>query len=132
MQRVTSANVGAVLNEQVEATANLMTDSYPVYNVPGREFATHQTVDHGAGEFARGDAHINTAEGFFSQLKRSLDGTFHHVSAQHLDRYLSEFDFRYTTRKLKDSERTTEAIKRTAGKRLRYYAGKSELAPHLT
>ena len=64
--------------------------------------------------------HSNTVEGFFSQLKRSIDGTYHHVSVQHLHRYLAEFDYRYSTRKDKDGERTMQAIRQTAGKRLTY------------
>ncbi len=56
-------------------------------------FASHEVVNHGAGEYVRGDAHTNTVEGYFSILKRGIIGTFHHVSAQHLKRYLAEFDF---------------------------------------
>lgn len=60
------------------------------------------------------------AEGYFSQLKRSLDGTHHHVSVEHLPRYLAEFDFRYTTRKLSDSARMQQMIDQTGGRRLSY------------
>lgn len=97
-----------------------MTDELNVYEKPGQEFASHETVNHGEKEFVRGKAHINTAEGYFSQLKRSIDGTHHHVSAFHLHRYLGEFDYRYNTRKITDSERTQKAIHMTAGKRLLY------------
>lgn len=62
----------------------------------------------------------NAAEGFFSQLKRSIDGTHHHVSSQHLDRYLAEFDYKYNARKMKDSERMGLAVRKAAGKRLMY------------
>jgi len=53
----------------------------------------------------RGDVSTNQAENFFSQLKRSIDGTHHHVSVEHLGRYLAEFDFRYSTRGVSDTER---------------------------
>jgi hypothetical protein len=53
-------------------------------------------------------------------LKRSIVGTHHHVSAHHLHRYLSEFDYRYNTRKIEDSDRTNKAIQMTTGKRLMY------------
>jgi ISXO2-like transposase domain len=52
-----------------------------VYTEAGKSFASNKTVDHGKGEYVRDKAHINTAEGYFSQLKRSIDGTHHHVSA---------------------------------------------------
>lgn len=120
MKKVTAENVGALLSEHVEQHAALMTDSFPVYRTPGRNFASHETVDHSRGEYVRGDAHSNTVEGFFSQLKRSIDGTYHHVSERHLDRYLAEFDYRYSNRKVKDGERTVRAIEQVAGKRLRY------------
>jgi len=122
LQAVTGDTLGEALREQVEPSATLMTDELKAYRTLGREFAAHELVNHSAGEYARGAAHINTAEGFFSQLKRSIDGTHHHVSAWHLHRYLSEFDFRYSTRKMKDGERTERAIRQTAGKRLQYRA----------
>jgi hypothetical protein len=126
MKTVTSKNMGKVLREHVAPTAALMTDTAGVYMQPGKGFASHQAVDHVKGEYVRynreGGSHIysNTVEGFFSQLKRSIDGTHHHVSEQHLGRYLGEFDFRYSTRGMSDSERTATAIRKTAGKRLTY------------
>jgi transposase-like protein len=120
MKAVTGENVGTVLREHVSKDAALMTDQSPVYGKPGAAFASHETVDHGKGEYVRGNAHTNTAEGFFSQLKRSIDGTHHHVSERHLPRYLAEFHYRYSTRKMKDGERTVLTICRTAGKRLTY------------
>lgn len=122
MKVVSSKNVREVLNQRVDKGATLNTDTLPVYNAAGKEFAKHETVDHGAGEYVKGDAHINTAEGYFSQLKRSLSGTYHHVSEKHLDSYLSEFDYRYNTRKANDGDRTNEAIQKTRGKRLTYAA----------
>lgn len=68
----------------------------------------------------RGDVTSNTVEGFFGQLKSSLDGTYHHVSHQHLQRYLNEFDYRYSTRKVSDAERTERVIRQSAGRRLKY------------
>lgn len=74
----------------------------------------------------------NVAETFFSQLKRSVDGTHHHVSAKHLLRYLAEFDYRFSTRKLSDSARMTDLVSRTAGRRLGLSAGWSVIAAHVT
>jgi transposase-like protein len=120
LKRVTGATLGEALAENVDPGATLMTDELKAYKTLGRQFAAHESVNHSAGEYVRGGAHINTAEGFFSQLKRSIDGTHHHVSEQHLDRYLAEFDFRYNHRKVSDGERTERAIRQVAGKRLRY------------
>lgn len=68
----------------------------------------------------RGIAHTNTMEGFFSIMKRGLIGTYHHVSSHHLQRYLSEFDFRYNQRAVIDVERYDAALKGITGKRLTY------------
>lgn len=117
---VTGKNVKEVLQANVSPDATLMTDAYQVYREPGKDFATHEVVDHGKGEYVRGDSHINTVEGFYSQLKRSLDGTHHHVSTEHLHRYVGEFDFRYNSRTVTDGERTVQAVRKAAGKRLQY------------
>jgi hypothetical protein len=85
-------------------------------------FAGHETVNHAAGEYSQlsGKVTTNQAENFFSQLKRSLDGTHHHVGAEHLPRYLAEFDFRYTTRTLNDTARMRRLMGQTGGRRLTY------------
>lgn len=82
-------------------------------------------MKHSAFEYARINAdnivvHTNTAEGFFSLLKRGLNGTFHAVSPKHLHRYLSEFQFRYNSRWMEDGQRTAEAIRKGVFKRLTY------------
>ena len=120
MKNVNGDNVTEVLKANVDESAALMTDTSTVYPKAGKEFASHEMVDHSADEYVRGSAYTNTAEGHFSQLKRSIDGTHHHVSEKHLDRYLAEFDFRYSTRKVEDGERTEKTIRRAAGKRLTY------------
>jgi hypothetical protein len=74
----------------------------------------------------RGDVHTNTAENYFSILKRGIDGTYHHISEAHLPRYLAEFDFRYNNRVglgVDDAERTRRALAGVIGKRLTYQAG---------
>ncbi len=113
----------APLAANVDSSATLMTDTQSAYTEAAKQFAKHETVDHTKGEYVRGGAngaHINTVEGYFGQLKRSINGTYHHVSEKHLDRYLAEFDYRYSTRKSVDGDRTMRAIEQTRGKRLIY------------
>jgi hypothetical protein len=64
--------------------------------------------------------HSNTVENYFSILKRGVYGVYHHVSEAHLSRYLSEFDFRYSTHRISDVERADLMLKATTGKRLTY------------
>ena len=120
MTRITGDDLGKVLVESVDAETTLMTDEYPAYRRPGQMFVNHETVQHKKGEYARGKVTTNTVEGFFSQLKRSIDGTHHHVTREHLQRYLSEFDYRYSTRKISDGQRTVQTIRQAEGKRLTY------------
>ena len=95
---VTAKTVRDVLVTTADRASHLMTDGANVYTGVGTEFAVHSAVDHSAGEYVRGIAHSNTAENFFSILKRGINGTFIHVSEAHLGRYLAEFDFRYSNR----------------------------------
>jgi hypothetical protein len=100
-----------------------MTDDAVWYVRIGEEFASHQSTEHAKGEYVRGDVHTNTVEGFFSILKRGIIGTYHHVSEAHLDRYLAEFDFRYSNRTklgVTDGERAALIAKGIEGKRLTY------------
>lgn len=123
VKRVTAENLKPVIAELVAENAKLITDSGTVLRgaLMGRE---HYQVNHKADEYVRYQGNLmittNTVEGFFSILKRGINGVYHHVGKQHLHRYLSEFDFRYNNRKIKDNERSLLAIRKTVGKRLKY------------
>jgi transposase-like protein len=117
-ERVTSKNVKTIIREHVDKSSTIMTDEFLAYKGLDKEFADHQTVNHGTGEYVRGNVHTNTAEGYFSLLKRGIIGTYHHISQQHLDRYLAEFNFRYNSRKVTDGIRMILAIDGVKNKRL--------------
>lgn len=120
---MTAATLRPIIVTVASRKSHLRTDESGVYWAVGEEFKSHQTVNHSAEEYVRGDAHTNTAEGFFSIFKRGVTGTYHHISEGHLHRYLAEFDFRYNYRvKLgfDDTERARLAIRGAAGKRLTY------------
>ena len=112
-------NLKAEVRQHVDPSARIMTDEAHPYRGLGKHFAGgHHTVKHSIYEYARGDVTTNTAEGFFSLLKRGIYGTFHHVSPKHLHRYVAEFEFRYNARWITDGERTALAIQQSEGKRL--------------
>ncbi len=120
-RRVGGESVRAIVKEHVAKDARLMTDESFIYRGLGSTFeGGHETVMHSVGEYARGEAHTNTIEGFFALLKRGLIGTFHSVSRKHLHRYLAEFQFRYNARAMEDGERTAIAIRKAQFKRLTY------------
>ena len=120
---VNHKTVGPILREQVAKKARIMTDDTSVYDKVGKEFASHEKVNHSAGEYSRGDVTTNTVESSFAILKRGLYGTFHSVSEKHLQRYANEFDFRWNYRaKLgyTDAQRADAMLRGIAGKRLTY------------
>ena len=119
---VTEKNVRAILQAHIDARTQIYTDDAGQYRHLGEVFA-HESVNHGAEEYVRGNAHTNTAENYFSILKRGITGNYFHVSEAHLHRYLAEFDFRYSNREklgIDDVSRAELAVKGMKGKRLTY------------
>lgn len=121
---VTSKTLRPILLEQIDKRTHIMTDESSVYPKAVEAFAGHSTVNHGIEEYVRGGFfHTNTVEGYFSVFKRGIVGTYHHVSPEHLKRYLAEFDFRYNERTalgVTDGDRTLKALRGIEGKRLTY------------
>jgi transposase-like protein len=120
---VNAATLRPILKTQVHEATFVMTDEGATDKSIGRDFKKHGMVNHSIGEYVRGDIHTNTVEGYFSIFKRGIYGTYHHVSQQHLKRYLAEFDFRYNERialGVTDAERAEKAVRGTVGKRLTY------------
>ncbi|MFC1729201.1 IS1595 family transposase [candidate division KSB1 bacterium] len=124
VDKVTSVNLKEVLKKNVSKQATLYTDGFYPYRRVGREFNRHIAIigtKEGVGP--RRSIHINTAENFIGILKRGIGGVYQHVSKKHLDKYLAEFDFRYSMRDIQDNERTTMAMLGIEGKRLYYKEG---------
>ncbi len=120
---VPSANaetVASIVRTNVHKESRLHTDESRLYHAVGKEFAAHETVNHGAREYARGDVTTNTVEGYFSIFKRGMRGNYQHCAEKNLHRYLAEFDFRYSTRNITDGERAVLAVRGGEGKRLTY------------
>jgi transposase-like protein len=117
------ATVAGIVNANVKKESRLQTDESNLYKKVGANFAAHETVNHGAREYARGDVTTNTIESYFSVFKRGMRGTYQHCSEKHLHRYLAEFDFRYNNRialGVDDTSRADELAKGIVGKRLTY------------
>ncbi len=115
-----AATVAKIVRENVHTESRLHTDESKLYLRIGKEFAAHETVNHSAKEYARGDVTTNTVEGYFSIFKRGMRGNYQHCAEKNLHRYLAEFDFRYNTRTITDGERAVLAVKGGEGKRLTY------------
>ncbi|HUN27968.1 MAG TPA: IS1595 family transposase, partial [Steroidobacteraceae bacterium] len=116
-------NIRGALDEHLDERSRLVTDGSQSYKFYMPTQQQHESVDHSKREWARGDVHTNTLEGFFSIFKRGLVGVYQHMDKKHLDRYLAEFDFRMNTRAklgINDLQRTAIAVASAKGKRLTY------------
>ncbi len=95
------AYTGAILNnitDNVSFGSRVVSDDNRIYRKVKRFGMFHDSVNHSKQEYVRGDVHTNTIEGFWSQMKRSIDGTYHAVSEKHLQSYVDEFAYRYSHR----------------------------------
>jgi transposase-like protein len=123
VEKLTNEIIHEIVRDNVAKESHFRTDEARHYRNLGKEFASHETVEHGDDEYVRGDAHVNTAEGFFSIFKRGMKGIYQHCGEKHLHRYLAEYDFRYSNRValgVDDVERTAQAVRGIVGKRLTY------------
>jgi transposase-like protein len=121
VQRVTAATLAPMIEQMVDESAHVMTDSSTVLrSVPMTR--KHSQVNHSGKEYVRHEDGVvittNAVEGYFATLKRGINGIYHHVGKHYLDQYLREFDYRHNIRKMDDDARATLAITKTSGKRL--------------
>ena len=118
-------NLRDFLHSNIATGSTVNTDQFGMYRNLFYGWTKHHVVNHSVQEYYRmnkdgTEAHTNTAESFFSLVKRGVYGSWHHVSKEHLPKYASEFAFRWTRRKVSDGQRTVAAIQTTEGKRLFY------------
>jgi len=116
-------DIAPILRANIAKDSRLVTDQAPWYRKIGAEFASHESVDHAAEEYVRGDVTTNTVEGYYSIFKRGMTGVYQHCAEKHLHRYLAEFDFRYSNRVrlgVNDVARADRTLKGIVGKRLTY------------
>ena len=97
--------------------APVITDEHPGYVGIARP---HEAVRHSVGEYVRGAAHTNGIESFWAMLKRGYRGTYHWMSAKHLDRYVTEFEGRHNRRPLDTVDQLRALARGMDGKRLSY------------
>lgn len=116
-----------ILKSNIDKSARVMTDEASQYRLLGNHFeGGHGSTIHSIGRYVDYNdrtIHSNTVEGFFSIFKRGMKGVYQHCGHNHLHRYLSEFDFRYSNRKalgIEDSQRAERLLLGVKGKRLTY------------
>jgi len=126
VDHVSAKDLVPILRDNIASNAHVMTDDASYYFSLPLVFRRHDTVNHSKSEYVRlGDRsiHTNTIEGFFSIFKRGMRGIYHHCGYNHLNRYLAEFDFRYSNRVklgVNDEQRADRLLVGVKGKRLTY------------
>jgi transposase len=88
------------IKKGVSLKSHIMTDEWRAYSKLPKMGYQRSSIKHGKGHYVQGNIYTNTIEGFWSQLKRSISGTYHSVSPKHLQSYVDEFAFRYNHRAL--------------------------------
>jgi transposase-like protein len=117
-----SATLMGLISKHVDLDATVYTDEHMPYRTLPKLGYKHENVNHGSKEFVNGMANTNTAESFWSHLKRGIDGIYHHVSAKHLQKYCDEYSYRWNTKDMTDGERFEDWFSNINGKRLMYKA----------
>ena len=114
-----TAHVAGFVASQTKEGAKVYTDEAKVYKTL-KEYFDHESVNHSVSEYVREMAHTNGMEAFWALLKRGFNGTFHHISPQHLHRYVNEFAGRHNIRDLDTLVQMTVIAQGMVGKRLKY------------
>lgn len=114
--------VHRAVHARIAVGSTLMTDEAHVYNGLDGLFFRRESVNHSAGEYARGDVTTNSIESVFAVMKRGMHGVYHHASPKHLGRYVNEFAFRLNDGNVRQHtlKRLDSLIAATAHKRLTY------------
>lgn len=115
-----SKTLMTLARQHIDINATVYTDEHMPYRALPKIGFKHESVNHGVKEFVNGMASTNTAESFWSHLKRGINGIYHHVSAKHLQKYCDEYSYRWNTRDLTDGERFEDWFSHINGKRLTY------------
>ena len=112
----TKARLEHFIESKVYDTSKKYTDENPVY----QSLKNHESVKHSVGEYVRGQAHVNGMESFWSMVRRGYDGVFHHISEDHLHRYINEFAGRHNIREYDTIEMMGSVAESMTGHRLTY------------
>lgn len=109
-----------IINDTISKGSLIISDGYNGYIGLDKKGYSHESVDHRANEFVRGEFHTNTLEGFWSLFKRGIIGIYHYVSPKHLQKYSDEFAYRYEKRIEKDCDRFINILSNASNFRLTY------------
>jgi transposase-like protein len=105
-----------IIDKHVSPDAIIFSDQSNVHRTLDKKFAGQEVVNHTAKEYVRGIVRTNSIEGFWCHMKRGINGIYHHVSKQHLQRYTDEYVYRYNTRHISDPDRFEKCLREIEGR----------------
>ena len=114
----TKARLEHFIKSKVNDAAKKYTDENKAYG----SLSNHESVRHSVGEYVRGQVHVNGMESFWSMVRRGYDGVFHHISEEHLHRYINEFAGRHNVRSMDTIDMMGQVAENMMGHRLTYQA----------
>lgn len=117
---VTKEAVYPLLKNHINSSSILFTDQNNIYDDTALHFKEHFSVNHSKHEYVNGIKHTNTIENVWNHLKRTIDGTYFHLSYQHIKKYIDEFSFRWNRRTWNNLEKVNSFLDCVTGKRLVY------------
>ena len=117
VERTDGPTLRGFIADRTTRDATVYTDEHAAY----RGLPNHEAVTHSVGEYVRDQAHTNGVESFWALLKRGYYGTYHRMSAKHLQRYVNEFAGRHNIRDLDTIDQMRSLVAGLVGKRLLYH-----------
>lgn len=121
VESVDQTSLFTAIHENIAPGTMIHTDELVGYNGIDEVYG-HESINHGAKEYARDGVSTNSIESVWAVLKRGLHGVYHHASKKHLGRYVDEFTFRLNEGDVKRHtlERLDSLVTATAGRRITY------------
>jgi transposase-like protein len=110
------ATLKPIIFENVDKSSTIMSDEFGAYKDLADQFEAHYIVIHSKKQYVDGISHTNNIENFWSMLKRGIYGIYHHISKKHIDKYVDEFEYRYNTRKFKETQRFNKVLTHLDGR----------------
>ena len=115
VQDVKGKTLKSIIRKNVASGATIMSDELQSYNGLSQNYEHHR-IEHNRKEYVRGAVHTNNIDGFWSLMKRGINGVYHHASRKHLHRYTDEYAYRYNSRKETDIDRFIEFLAHCSGR----------------
>lgn len=126
---ISSMSLQRIIEQTVDRGSTVYTDQHRGYIGLKHKGYSHESVNHGVGEYIRGQAHTQGVESFWSMLKRGYVGVYHKMSEKHLQRYIDEYVGRHNARQEPTMKTIANVAKDMLGKRLTWEELTAEMPP---